>query len=77
MLPHIQFWKKLRDHSKFFLKQLYVYGSHSIPVTVEFQYRQTWFYLMRYWLSEDLNQILFNEEKYKKNSAVVIPILLQ
>ena len=45
----IQLWKKIRDYSKkFFNQHLYMYGSHSIPVSVEFQHRHTSFYLVRY-----------------------------
>ena len=46
---HTQLWKKIRDHFKKNLNQhLYMYGSHSIPVSVEFQHRHTSFYLVRY-----------------------------
>ncbi len=44
-----------------------MYGSHSIPVSVKFQHSHTSFCLMKYWLGVHLNQILFNEEKYKKH----------
>ena len=38
---YIQLWKKIRDHShKCFLNQhLYIYGSQSIPVFVQFQHK--------------------------------------
>ncbi len=41
-----------------------MYGNNSIPVSVEFQHRQTSLCLMKYWLGDHLNQILFNKEKY-------------
>lgn len=51
-----------------------MYGSHSIPVSVEFQHKHASFYLTRHWKSDHLNQILFNQEKYifKKKTFCII-----
>lgn len=42
-----------------------MYDSHFILASVvEFQHKQILSYLMRFWLSDRLSQILFNEAKY-------------
>ena len=41
LLSKIQLWKKIRDHTKLFLNlNPHMYGSHSIPVSVEFLHRE-------------------------------------
>ena len=52
----------------FWNQHLYMHDSHSTPVSVEFQHKHTSFYLMKCWLGDHLNHILFNGEKFKWSS---------